>query len=55
MVLCLSEQYLIRAEGRAELGKITGSGSAAEDLNAINAYPLMSDIRGLPVNILHAV
>ncbi|WP_183573856.1 RagB/SusD family nutrient uptake outer membrane protein [Mucilaginibacter sp. X5P1] len=34
-VLRLAEQYLVRAEARAELGKITGSGSAAEDVNKI--------------------
>ncbi len=37
MVLRLAEQYLIRAEARAQLGKITGAGSAEEDINAIRA------------------
>jgi hypothetical protein len=35
MVLRLAEQYLIRAEARAHLGKVTGAGSAEEDVNAI--------------------
>lgn len=35
MVLRLAEQYLIRSEARAHQGKLTGSGSAAEDLNII--------------------
>lgn len=35
MVLRLAEQYLIRAEARAHLNKLTGVGSAEEDLNAI--------------------
>jgi len=35
MVLRLAEQYLIRAEARAQQGKIAGSYSAAEDLNVI--------------------
>lgn len=34
-VLRLAEQYLIRAEARANLGKLTGSKSAQEDLNVI--------------------
>lgn len=37
IVLRLAEQYLIRAEARMEQNKLTGTGSAAEDLNAIRA------------------
>ncbi|SHN30677.1 RagB/SusD family nutrient uptake outer membrane protein [Chitinophaga sp. CF418] len=37
MVLRLSEQYLIRAEARAQLGNIIGAGSAQADLDAIRA------------------
>jgi len=35
VVLRLSEQYLIRAEARAQQGKLTGSGGAADDVNII--------------------
>lgn len=35
MVFRLGEQYLIRAEARAQLGKVLGSGSAESDLDAI--------------------
>jgi len=35
MVLRLAEQFLIRAEARAMQGKLTGAGSAVEDVNAI--------------------
>jgi len=35
MVLRLAEQYLIRAEARAELGKLVGANSASSDINAI--------------------
>lgn len=35
VLLRLAEQYLIRAEARAQLGKITGAGSAAEDLDKV--------------------
>lgn len=35
MVLRLAEQYLIRAEARVKQGKLTGNGSAAEDINEI--------------------
>ncbi|SKC95840.1 RagB/SusD domain-containing protein [Chitinophaga ginsengisegetis] len=35
VLLRLAEQYLIRAEARAQLGKVTGAGSAAEDLNIV--------------------
>jgi hypothetical protein len=37
MVLRLAEQYLIRAEARAQQNNITGTGSAAEDLNIIRS------------------
>ena len=35
IILRLAEQYLIRAEARVEQGKLTGAGSAAEDVNTI--------------------
>lgn len=35
VLLRLAEQYLIRAEARAQLGQITGAGSAAEDLDVV--------------------
>jgi hypothetical protein len=35
MILRLAEQYLIRAEAKAQQNKITGTNSAAEDLNVI--------------------
>lgn len=35
MMFRLGEQYLIRAEARAQINKLTGAGSAAEDLNII--------------------
>ena len=35
MILRLAEQYLIRAEARAQQGKVTGANSAASDLNEI--------------------
>ncbi len=41
IVLRLSEQYLIRAEARAQLGNITGAGSAQADLDAIRAKALL--------------
>jgi len=34
-VFRIAEQYLIRAEARAEQGKLTGTGGAAEDINLI--------------------
>ena len=37
MVFRLAEQYLIRAEARAMLGRITGTGGANEDLTAVRA------------------
>ncbi|PZR29683.1 MAG: RagB/SusD family nutrient uptake outer membrane protein, partial [Azospira oryzae] len=35
VVIRLGEMYLIRAEARANQGKITGTGSAAEDINVL--------------------
>jgi hypothetical protein len=37
MVMRLAEQYLIRAEARAEQSNITGANSATSDVNAIRA------------------
>lgn len=37
MVLRLGEQYLIRAEARAQLGKLSGANSALEDINIIRS------------------
>jgi starch-binding outer membrane protein, SusD/RagB family len=37
IVLRLGEQYLIRAEARAQQGTLTGAGSAASDINAVRA------------------
>lgn len=37
MMLRLAEQYLIRAEARAQQGKLTGTNTAESDLNAIRA------------------
>lgn len=37
VVLRLAEQYLIRAEARAQLNKLTGTGSAKEDLDAVRS------------------
>ncbi|WP_158286437.1 RagB/SusD family nutrient uptake outer membrane protein [Chitinophaga sp. S165] len=42
MVLRLSEQYLIRAEARAQQDNITGPGSAQEDVDAIRAKALLT-------------
>lgn len=41
MVLRLSEQYLIRAEARAQSGNITGAGSAQADLDVIRTRALL--------------
>lgn len=35
ILMRLAEQFFIRAEARAQLGKLTGPGSAAEDLNRV--------------------
>jgi len=43
VLLRLSEQYLIRAEARANQGKITGSGSAAEDLNVVRTRAALAN------------
>lgn len=37
MVLRLAEQYLIRAEARAQQGNVTGTASAATDLNVVRS------------------
>lgn len=37
VILRLAEQFLIRAEARAHLGKLVGEGSAASDLNRIRS------------------
>jgi len=37
IVLRLGEQYLIRAEARAQQGSLTGAGSAASDIDALRA------------------
>lgn len=47
VVFRLPEIYLIRAEARAQLGKVTGSGSAQEDLNVLRTRanaPLVSPV-----------
>lgn len=43
MVLRLGEQYLIRAEARAKLGKLTGNNSAQSDLNIIRERAGLGD------------
>jgi len=43
IALRLSEQYLIRAEARAQLGNITGANSAASDLNVIRTKALLPE------------
>jgi starch-binding outer membrane protein, SusD/RagB family len=43
MVFRLAEQYLIRAEARAQLGKIEGSNSAMEDINIIRGRAGLQD------------
>lgn len=43
VVMRISEQYLIRAEARAHLSRITGANSAAEDLNVIRHRAALSD------------
>lgn len=56
MILRLAEQYLIRSEARAQQGKITGTGSAAEDLNIIrNRAGLGNATATTPSGILGAV
>lgn len=44
MVLRLAEVYLIRAEARAHTGKLSGAGSAQEDINAIRQRALLPPI-----------
>ena len=48
MVLRLSEQYLIRAEARAEQNKIDGAGGAVGDLNVVRAR---AGLAGYPVGL----
>lgn len=43
VVMRLAEQYLIRAEARARLGKLVGLGSAESDLNTIRARAGLED------------
>lgn len=47
MVLRLAEQYLIRAEARAQQGKVTGSNSAETDLNSIRMRAGLPLVAGL--------
>jgi starch-binding outer membrane protein, SusD/RagB family len=47
MVLRLTEQYLVRAEARAQQGKVTGSNSAETDINIIRNRAAL-----LPVGVL---
>jgi starch-binding outer membrane protein, SusD/RagB family len=47
MVLRLAEQYLVRAEARAQQGKVTGSNSAETDINIIRNRAAL-----LPVGVL---
>ncbi|GAA3976420.1 RagB/SusD family nutrient uptake outer membrane protein [Mucilaginibacter dorajii] len=44
MMFRLGEQYLIRAEARAQQGKITGANSATEDINLIRARAGLGNI-----------
>ncbi|HEY8929821.1 MAG TPA: RagB/SusD family nutrient uptake outer membrane protein [Mucilaginibacter sp.] len=59
MVLRLGEQYLIRAEARAQQGKLIGPASASEDLNIIRMraglpnYAGMTDQTSLLTAIMH--
>ncbi len=46
MVLRLAEQYLIRAEARAQLGNITGPNGATADLNMIRERAGLPDYSG---------
>jgi len=43
-ILRISEQYLIRAEARAQQGKLSGVGSALEDLNIIRTRAGLSPV-----------
>jgi hypothetical protein len=54
MVLRLSEQYLIRAEARAQQGNITGAGSAQEDVDAIRAKALLTGTTATDKNAMLA-
>jgi hypothetical protein len=47
VALRLGEMYLIRAEARAQLGKVTGTGSAQEDINVLRTRanaPLIASV-----------
>jgi hypothetical protein len=44
VVLRLAEQFLIRAEARAHLGKVSGAASASTDINAIRSRAGLADI-----------
>jgi starch-binding outer membrane protein, SusD/RagB family len=56
MVLRAGEQYLIRAEARAEQGKATGSGGAAADLDVIrNRAGLANTTAGNESTLLAAI
>lgn len=46
MILRLAEQYLIRAEARVQQSKLTGAGSALEDLNVIRNRAGLSNYTG---------
>lgn len=56
MVLRLAEQYLIRAEARAQLNKLTGDASAASDLNVIRRRAGIGDTTAtVKENMLNAI
>ncbi|MEX1239369.1 MAG: RagB/SusD family nutrient uptake outer membrane protein [Cyclobacteriaceae bacterium] len=44
IVLRLAEQYLIRAEARARLGKLSGDNSAAADINIVRARAALAEL-----------
>lgn len=52
VVLRLAELYLIRAEARANLNKITGTGSASEDLNMIRTRAGLSNTTAATQNAM---
>jgi len=55
-VMRLAEQYLIRAEARTKLGKVTGSNSAEMDINAIrNRAGLANTTANTQVDMLLAI
>lgn len=49
-VFRLAEQYLIRAEARAHLGRLTGVNSASEDLNVIRNRSGLGDVNITTLN-----